>query len=428
MLATGIAVAALIGTELTGYAYHVRARSFAQEKRYFESPIDNEWIENFILEEMQVDELKTWISNSISYSNSTDNKYYSEVPLEKVPRNKMIKWTCYYLFYKSMWQLTTEEINHGEEVLKKIEKKIEITFEDFDDPDIYFLKFGNNKFECKYRPMVAYAGLSILKHIAYAKMRWNGFQMFTMEKSGMTYFYYKNPTVDKNIMFIHGLGIGITPYMTYLTELKKLGSVIVPILPNISNMEHNSLFSSITEETFFPSYDTLRYDFNKMLDVNEIDSIDVIGHSFGTIIMGILIKSAEFSQKMDKKVFVDPVCFIDRSFKIFRYINEPGNSQDGIVNSVFNLLVYNDLYVRYVSQRFLYGPEFWIMDYTKLNSHDSLLVLSNQDSMVPSNSIYQRCKKYHVQCIRVDNAHHADVFLLEEFRGVWETIKSFLTI
>ena len=472
MLAAAAAAAILVGAEISGYAYHRRAYNFAQEKRYFDSPIDTDWIENFILNEMDVEELKAWISNSISYSepkddhqNNSDNqnntdhqsedqdkdqgeesiddkedneekktKYYNNVPIEKIPRSKMLKWTCYYLYFKSMWQIDKEQIERGEQVLKKIEERIGITFKDDDELDtdskeIFFLKFGNNRFECSYRPVIAYAGLSVMKHISYAKMRWNGFTMHTMEKSGMKYFYFQNPEFETNeaTMFVHGLGIGITPYMSYLTELKTLGNVIVPILPNVSNMEHKGMFSSIDEDTFFPSYETIRYDFNKMLETHGIEQVDVIGHSFGTIVMGILLKSEELSQKMRKKVFVDPVCFIDRSFKIFRYINEPKGEKKGIVDNVFNLIVYNDLHVRYVSQRFLYGPEFWILDYSKLNN-DTLLVLSNEDSMVPSQSIYDRCKKYGVSCIRVSNAHHADIFLLDEYKGVWNTIKSFFTI
>ncbi len=227
-------------------------------------------------------------------------------------------------------------------------------------------------------------------------------------------------------MFIHGLGLGITPYISYLKELKQMGNVIVPILPNLSNMEHHTLLSKLDEDAFFPHYDIIRKDFKTMLEYHNINNVDIVSHSFGTIILGMLMKDAELAQRINKKVFVDPVCFIDRSFKILRYINEPGGSQDGVVNSVFNLLVYNDIYVRYIAQRYLYGPEFWILDYEKLNNDDSLLVLSLKDSMVPSQSIYDRCKKHHVPCFIINNANHADIFLIDEFRDVWNMIKLFV--
>ncbi len=149
MLAATALLASIVGAELGGYLYHLRVLNFAKKKRYFDTEIETDLIEKMILEEMSVEELTTWISNSISYNCSEDHKYYNTVPLDKVPKNKMLKWTCYYLYFKSMWQLTEEQIKHGEKVLERVEKKIGITFPDIDDPDIYFLKFGNNKLECK---------------------------------------------------------------------------------------------------------------------------------------------------------------------------------------------------------------------------------------------------------------------------------------
>lgn len=419
----------LLCIELIGYIYHIKVLNFAKHKRYFDTDVDSKWIENFILKELSPEELTVWISNSISYNCSEeDHKYYNEVPLKQVPKNKMIKWTCYYLFFKSMWQLTEEQISHGRSVLQQIEQKIRIQFPDTFDPNVYFLKFGGNRLECKYRPLTVYFILSLVKHVTYINLRMSGFECLTTERSGMTYMYYKNPDPlnTKTVMFIHGLGLGITPYLSYLKELTELGSVIAPILPNLSNMEHHGIFSKLDKDSFFPSYETIRYDFKMMLEYHDIDKVDIVSHSFGTIVLGILMKDSELASKIDKKVFVDPVCFIDRSFKILRYINEPGDTQDGVVNSVFNLLVYNDIYVRYIAQRFLYGPEFWILDYEKLNNNKSLLVLSHKDSMVPSESIHNRCKKHGVQSFIVNDANHADIFLVDEFRGVWNMIKSFI--
>jgi hypothetical protein len=189
-------------------------------------------------------------------------------------------------------------------------------------------------------------------------------------------------------------------------------------------MEYHKFLDKFSEEAFFPSYETIRSDFKKMLEYHNINKVNIISHSFGTIILGILIRDNILSKKIDKKVLVDPVCFIDRSFKIFKYINEPCNTQNSIINPIFNVLVYNDLYVRYISQRFLYGPEFWIFDYEKLSK--SLVVLSTEDSMVPSMSIYNRCKQHQIPCFIINNAYHGDIFLLDEFRGVWEMIKNYL--
>jgi hypothetical protein len=420
-----IIVASAITLETCNYIYHTKLLKFAKKKRYFNNNTD----EYNILENMNEIELRVWISESISYNCAESiDKYYNNVPIESVPRNKMLKLICYYLYFKSMWQLTDDQIKYGKENLIKIEDKLKITFQDINDPNIYFLKFGNNELECNYRPLVMHSCLNIIKRITYANAQFDDFIIYEMKESKMKYLFYHNPNSDVTNMFIHGLGIGITPYFSYLKELKKLGSVIAPILPNLSNMEYCSMFGTIDENTFFPSYQVIRDDFKDMLKHHGVSDVNIISHSFGTIILGILLKDDELCKTIGKKVFIDPVCFVDQSFKIFKYINEQENSGDGVVNSVFNILVYNDIYIRYITQRFLYGPEFWILDYNKLNNNKSLVVLSTKDCMVPSNSIYEKCKQYDVPCFMINGANHADVFLLDEFRGVWSTIISFIDI
>ena len=34
---------------------------------------------------------------------------------------------------------------------------------------------------------------------------------------------------------------------------------------------------------------------------------------------------------------------------------------------ILSYVVYQDIYIRYVTQRFMYGPEYWIDDYSKIN-------------------------------------------------------------
>ncbi len=416
----------VVGLELLNYISYLRTYNFAKKKRYFDTPVDIQKIEDLILDDMDKTELETLIQNSISYNCTNDDKYYSHLPLIEIPRNKMIKWTSYYIYFKSMWQLSDEQIEHSKNVLNKIEEKLGIIFPDKQDPNVYFLKFGNNRLECKYRPSIVYGILNMIKHYSYMNMRWNGLQLYTMERSKMKYFYFKNENSDKNVIFLHGLGLGITPYLSYIRELKETCNLIVPIFPNISNMENVGTFCKMKEENFFPSYNTIREDFKDLLDYHKMRSADVISHSFGTIVLGIMMRDEHLARRLNKKVFMDPVCFIDGSYKIFRYINEQGNSDDSIVNGVFNLLVYNDIYVRYVSQRYLYGPEFWVLDYNQLNNNKSLIVLSTDDNLVPSSSIYERCKKHDITCLMVNNANHADIFLLEELKGVWDTIKVFI--
>src|SRR5439155_12829079 len=116
----------------------------------------------------------------------------------------------------------------------------------------------------------------------------------------------------------------------------------------------------------FPEYDTWRKYIKHILIKNNISRINFIGHSFGTIIMGLLLKDEWIASRTDKKIFIEPVCFIDKSYKSYRYINEPKEGNYNLISKVFNEFIYKDIYLRYVTQRFLYGSEFWIHDYNLL--------------------------------------------------------------
>lgn len=426
MFSLMISSALLVGYEIINYINYLKTMKFTKKKRYFTNKVSSKKLEDFLLNDLNSNELENLIENSFSHNVTDNHKYYSEIKINNIPRNKMFKWTTYYLYFKSLWQLNDFEKENANHILNKIEEKLNLTFPDTENPHLYFLKFGGNRVECHYRPAFVDLILNGVKHCAYASLRLHGFKQYEMEQSNMKYFYYNNPKNKKTVLFIHGLGLGVTPYLSYLYKIKDKCNIIAPILPNISNMDNRSIFQKINVDAFFPSYEIIREDFKEMLNYHNIDSIDVIGHSFGTIMMGILIKDDELANKFNKKVFIDPVCFIDKSYQIFKYINEQGNADDSITNVVFNMLVYYDINIRYITQRYLYGPEFWILDFDKLNNNKSLIVLSIKDSMVPSKSIYKRCCKYNVPCITVNDAQHADIFILDEFKGVWNAIASFV--
>lgn len=426
-------VLSIVGIEIARYINHLRMLDFAKKKKYFDlqTRVDSKWIEKYMLDELDSYELRTLIQNSINFNDNNTT-------IDNIPRNKMIKWTSYYLYFKSLWQLTDEELCRANNILTKIENKINIVFPNKNmivDTHFYFLKFGSNTLCCNYRPSIVSIFLYFSKKMSYNDLSSNGFKMYEMKRSRIKYFYYTHNehnahnehhihnNIKPTIVFIHGLGIGITPYLDYIYSMMDDCNIIIPILPNISNMEIKSIFSDINEEYFFPSYKTLRKDFNSMLKYHNINKINIIAHSFGTIILGILMKDKELLSKIDKKVFIDPVCFIERSYKIFRYIDKQNNSQDNMINKVFNVLVYNDLFVRYITQRYLYGPEFWILDYNMLNN--SIIVLSTEDELVPTSSIYKRCRKNNIPCLIINDARHADIFLSTDYKNVWNIILNF---
>lgn len=416
--------AGLASLELVNYLYYRKTLSYAKDIKEHESDHDNEWIEKFWTEELSGDELKEWIKNTISYTNINPEKgkYYIDVPFDKISKEKMLHWVGYHLYFKPYDKMDDVEKDHIETILNEIETKIDIKFQDIECDDVYFLEFGKNELDTSYKPLILYSSLNLIKHMVYMYLRYHGFSKQFMERSGTVYFYYrKYPHMQrKTTIFIHGLGFGITPYLSFIFRLMEETDLIIPILPNISNMEFHGSFFNLNDDKMFPNYKTLRRDFESILNKHQIDNVNLIGHSFGTIVVSILLKNKWINQKVDKKIFIDPVCFIDGCYKTFRYINEPDIKDGSLTTMTFNKVIYNDIYVRYALQRFLYGPEYWLSDYENLNSDDTLVILSYEDKIVASDSIYQKLRKHSIPCIVINEAEHADLFASEMYDDVLE--------
>lgn len=432
IICLGIATG-FVTLELVNYIYYRKSVNFVNQKT-LDDHIDNfdkEWIKKFWLVELEPEEIKTWIIKTMCYDNGTNDIDPTIDTFVNIPRSKMLKWLSYHLFFKSFKTLSSEQLADAEIALSMLEDKIQYKFSDGQieniDKKLYTLKFGSTKINTTYKPLILYTTFGTVKNFSYIYLKHLGFTKHTMNKTNMVYFHYQKPeNKGRTIMFIHGLGFGITPYLGFIRDLTSYADVIVPILPNISNMEFNSIFSGFTNDNFFPHYQTIRDDFYQVINELDLYDITVIGHSFGTIILSVLLKHLEFSKRVNKKVFIDPVCFIDDSHKIFNYIKNPDDKGSMLI-SLFNNIVYKDVYVRYATQRFLYGPEYWIFDYNSL-TNNTIVLLSGEDKIVPALTLYKKLSKYGIPCIYVENAGHADVFNVDEFIDVVDMVKNYSSV
>lgn len=399
----------LIRLEILNYITYKKAVNVSNKKFHHDHIHNVDWMENFWLYELNKDELITWIEKSINNKNIVNYKV--------IPRSKMLKWVAYNLYYKS--DLNVSEMIHANKVLLKIEHKINYVFQENIVDDFHVMKYGNTKINAVYKPLFLYFIFNSVKHITYNILKINGFKKYS--ECGITYFYYKNNNHKNTTIFIHGLGFGLTPYISFLLALKNHTNVIAIVLPNLSNMYYHNNIN--TNDDLFPSFSVWQIMFNNILIKHNLDKINVIGHSFGTIILSILLKNNTISNKIKRRIFIDPVCFIDQCYKINRYINDPDNNT--FMNRIFNMLIYNDIYVRYVTLRWMHGPEFWIFDYDSMGNKNNLVILSKQDAVVPSDVLLERFNKHDIPCIMVHGASHADIFLVDIYKDVLNSVHHF---
>jgi len=88
--------------------------------------------------------------------------------------------------------------------------------------------------------------------------------------------------------------------------------------------------------------------------------------------------------------------------------------------------VYSDIYVKYITERHINGPDFWIYDYNEMNSNNILLILSEKDEIVTTEPLIRMMKKHNINHIVLEDSNHADLFMTEKYNDVIEQIVNYL--
>lgn len=360
-------------------------------------------------EEIQTNNMITYINNlsnmeliefleNIVYEKESEEK----ITYKEIPRENMLKLLAFILHFKSLWQLSDEQLSNTKAYLKQIENRLNYEFINGYNECLYIMRFGNNKIELQWKPFIYYILIRLYKVILYYVL-YNKEYTYWKSKNNIVYFYKLTNNKKPINLFLHGLGVGISPYLKFID---KLDNVVFPILPNISNIEYHSYFDILTNNVLFPNYEIWLDELENIKSFFAINKLNIIGHSFGSILTSYYMKNKLNS--INKIILIDPVCFIDGCYKIFKYYNNKTNN-----NSFTGIIVYQDIYVKYVLQRFLFGPYYWIYDYNEITDN-CFIILSEKDEIVPSLLLEKKLEANNKNFIKLKNGKHASLFLTNE--------------
>ncbi|KAK2615298.1 hypothetical protein N8I77_002063 [Diaporthe amygdali] len=119
----------------------------------------------------------------------------------------------------------------------------------------------------------------------------------------MSYFYrpHKSKT-NRPIFFIHGIGIGMTPYLLWVNSVPRdVGIIAIELLP-VSNKICPPM----------PSSADLVDSISRILAQHglEYDSFVFVGNSYGTLLLSPMLKRPGLAAKISSVVLVDPVSLL----------------------------------------------------------------------------------------------------------------------
>lgn len=182
-------------------------------------------------------------------------------------------------------------------------------------PRIRMMRLTIDPVRTRSRPLLCYLATNTLSHLTIRRAVRGGFQL--CHEGRLPYLYRPAPdassTTDSGkrldrtpLLVLHGLGIGLAQYASLVSfflhsPIFAHRPIVILIQPNISQ--------SILSPSFlkpFGHHETTSA-FRSILAKNSWTSIDVLSHSYGSLVHSWLIKS--IASSIRRSCFVDPVCF-----------------------------------------------------------------------------------------------------------------------
>ncbi|XP_014560332.1 hypothetical protein COCVIDRAFT_89394 [Bipolaris victoriae FI3] len=183
-----------------------------------------------------------------------------------------------------------------------------------------------------HRPFLWYMIVMLVDTITAVRLRYAGFMHFrTHIRNTLAVFpprlaslttrnisparnlsYWYKPHTSRTrlpILFIHGIGIGLHPYVEFLTEINKhdplaaedgqVGVIAIELMP---------ISFRITET--MPGRDEMCRQIDMILERHGFDKVVLASHSYGSVISTHLIQNPTTAAKVGHMVFIDPVTFL----------------------------------------------------------------------------------------------------------------------
>ncbi|EST04692.1 E3 ubiquitin-protein ligase Highwire/Pam/Rpm-1 [Kalmanozyma brasiliensis GHG001] len=174
-------------------------------------------------------------------------------------------------------------------------------------PRIRMMRLTIDPVRTRTRPLLCYAVTNGLSYLTIRRAIRGGFQMRT--EGRLPYLYRPALSTGKDttpLVVLHGLGIGLAQYSSLLTFF--LHSPVFAHRPLIFLLQPNISQSLLSPHFLHPfGHHETTSAFRRILASNNWSCIDVLSHSYGSLVHSWLIKS--LGTAIRRSCFVDPVCF-----------------------------------------------------------------------------------------------------------------------
>ncbi|MCJ1421370.1 hypothetical protein MMC32_007733 [Xylographa parallela] len=256
-------------------------------------------------------------------------KWFNWAPITDIKRENVKEFFCWALLNKGAWGPEDEE--ELEQYADSIGELLGRTLEPGRGP-AKPLRLTLDKVNMMHRSLIWYCCVAVVDTITYCSMLFYGFQFHRLRLSrtltvfpfrpitltsshktpAKTISYWHRPHTSKNrlpVLFIHGIGIGLYPYVNFLAKLNcneedeapdgQMGVIAIEMMP---------VSFRITSE--MPEKDQMCEEILQIVNKHHWEKFVLVSHSYGSVISTHLLKHRKTASRIGPVLLVDPVSFL----------------------------------------------------------------------------------------------------------------------
>jgi pimeloyl-ACP methyl ester carboxylesterase len=305
--------------------------------------------------------------------------WFLGTPIADIPRDNLVEFYAWAFFTREPAELDRENRDALESIIMKSERQFNWKFQPGYNPQVKAIRTNFDPIKVWYHPLAYYVCIWTLQYGSRQYMRVLGFT-HNYGNGGVPYFHKGPPErpgvlIENGIaaprikqtpvVFVHGLGPGISPYLRFFRRLAASHECFVIELLDISQagVEKSVAFEDMANALA------------AMLQAHGHTQACFVGHSFGTFVLSWV--SRWRPDIVAKAIFLDPVCFLlsqpDVAFNVL--YRQPRNLFTTLAaNTVFwELFTANSLHRNFI----WYNNVLWLDELPR----NAMIALSGMDDI-----------------------------------------------
>lgn len=255
------------------------------------------------------------------------SKWFKHAPMSQIKRENIKEFFCWAFLYRE--QHSAEDEEELEEYVDSMEGLLGRSLEP-GRGSATSLRLTVDSVDMLHRSLTWYFCVSVVDTIASIRLLTHSFRFHRLQNSrffsvfpfrpltifsphrtpARTLTYWHRPHTSKSklpVLFIHGIGIGLYPYINFLAELNQ-GLDDAEGEVGIIAIEIMSISLRITDATL--EKDEMCGEILSILKEHGWDKIVLISHSYGSVVSTHLLRTPKTASIIGPVILIDPVSFL----------------------------------------------------------------------------------------------------------------------